>query len=250
MTAECCQISPTRTARSWLGPALPHLVAMQRQPLQGDHAEGVADLVAVQHGACLGERQHLDQNVLALRLQPVDSAGVGGVDPPEEAGARLGAGSRTYHDIVHRDHVADLESCFLYRLASDELFGRLVVLDDPGDDLPRPGMTSGDVGARPELADQHDLVAPWIVGQHGGGVSTLEHFASQDAALAALIESMAEEVATDSEVALKRHLVLDEFDRFVGQGRCRHGKLRTQKGPPPDESGPELAPEEGFEPPT
>ena len=46
------------------------------------------------------------------------------------------------------------------------------------------------------------------------------------------------------------HLVLDQFDRFVGQGRCRHGKLRTQKGPPPAESGPELAPEDGFEPPT
>src|SRR6266851_5019878 len=129
MTAECCQISPTRTARSWLTPARPHLVAMQRQPLQGDHAEGVADLVAVQHGARLGERQHLDQNILALRLQPVDSAGVAGVDPPEEAGAGLGAGPRTYHDIVHRDHVADLESCFLYRLASDELLGLLVVLD-------------------------------------------------------------------------------------------------------------------------
>ena len=42
-----------------------------------------------------------------------------------------------------------------------------------------------------------------------------------------------QEIATDAEVALECHLMADEFDRFVGQGRRSHGKLRTQKGPPP-----------------
>ena len=135
-------------------------------------------------------------------------------------------------------------------LAPDELLGQFVVLDDPGDDLPGPGMAPGDIGARPELADQHDLVAQRIVGQHGRRVSALEHLAPEDGALAALVEPVAEEIAADAEVALERHLVVDELDRFVGEGRRGHGKLRMQKGPPPDESGPELAPEEGFEPPT
>src|ERR1700730_4072022 len=81
-------------------------------------------------------------------------------------------------------------------------------------------------------------------------MSALEHLTFQGAALASLIEAIAEEIATDAKVALERHLMLDEFDRFVGQGRRRHGKLRTQNGPPSDESGPELAPQDGFEPPT
>jgi hypothetical protein len=36
----------------------------------------------------------------------------------------------------------------------------------------------------------------------------------------------------------------------LGRGGVAMAELRMQKGPPPDESGPELAPEEGFEPPT
>jgi hypothetical protein len=44
-----------------------------------------------------------------------------------------------------------------------------------------------------------------------------------------LIEAMAEEIATDTEVALERHLMLDEFDRFIGQGRRRHGRTPDAK---------------------
>ncbi len=62
-----------------------------------------------------------------------------------------------------------------------------------------------------------------------GGVSAFEHFAPQDGALASLIESMAEEIATDAKVALERHLVLDEFDYFIGQRARRHGKTPDAK---------------------
>ena len=58
-------------------------------------------------------------------------------------------------------------------------------------------MVSGDIGARSELADQHDLVAQRVVGQHGGRMSALEHLAPKCAALTALIETVAEEIAAD-----------------------------------------------------
>ena len=50
-------------------------------------------------------------------------------------------------------------------------------------------MAAGDIGAGAELADQHDLVAPRIVGQNGGGGAALEHLALEHGALAALVEA-------------------------------------------------------------
>jgi hypothetical protein len=102
-------------------------------------------------------------------------------------------------------------------------------------------MAAGDIGAGPELADQHDLVADRIVGQHGSGLSALEHLALQDPALAALVEAVAEEVATDAKVTLERHDVLDELDGLIGQDRRRHGKAPDAERPPSRESGPESA---------
>jgi hypothetical protein len=60
-------------------------------------------------------------------------------------------------------------------------------------------------------------------------MSALEHLTPKRAALASLIEAMAEEIATDTEVALECHLMLDEFDRFIGQGRRRHGRTPDAK---------------------
>ena len=106
-------------------------------------------------------------------------------------------------------------------------------------------MAAGDIGAGAELADQHDLVALRIVGQHGAGLAALEHFAADDAAHAALVQRVPEEIAADLEVALERDLVADELHRFVGQGRRRHGKLRTKKGRP-RRTAQNVAPEAGI----
>jgi hypothetical protein len=60
-------------------------------------------------------------------------------------------------------------------------------------------------------------------------MSALEHLAPECAALAPLIETVAEEIATDSEVALERNFVPNQLDRFVGQGRRRHGRTPGAK---------------------
>ena len=53
-------------------------------------------------------------------------------------------------------------------------------------------MVAGGVGARAELADQHDLVAARIVGQDGGGMAAFEGLALEHGGLAALVQAVAE----------------------------------------------------------
>src|SRR4029078_10381444 len=130
----------------------------------------------------LRERHHLDQDVLAFRGQTEHPAGVRRVDAAEEDLARLRAGARRQHDALDRQQLADREAGFLHHLAPDHALGRLVLLDDPGDSLPDPGVTARGGWAGAELADQDDLVAPRIVEQYGTGVATFENLATDDVA--------------------------------------------------------------------
>ena len=62
---------------------------MKGQPLQGDHPDGVVDLVAVEHGACLTIRHDLDQDILAFRFQAVHAAGFRAIDAAEKHGVSV-----------------------------------------------------------------------------------------------------------------------------------------------------------------
>jgi len=52
------------------------LVAVEGEPLQGDHADRVADLAVLEHRARLGKRQDLDEDVLAFGLEAENAAGM------------------------------------------------------------------------------------------------------------------------------------------------------------------------------
>src|SRR5438045_1526788 len=69
----------------------------------------------------------------------------------------------------------------------------------------------------------HDLVARWIVGQHGARLPALEHLAADDAALTAAVQAVAEEIAPDLEVTLVRDFVAHQFGCLGG--RVRHRRL-------------------------
>src|SRR3990167_6078765 len=69
------QSGPTGNARARPScPALPHLVTIKRQPLQGDDAGGIVDASVVQGGQRLVEAPDQHANVLALFLQTVHPA--------------------------------------------------------------------------------------------------------------------------------------------------------------------------------
>ena len=157
--------------------------------------------------------------------------------PDEDRADFRGAAGADDH-VVDGDGLADHEVGFLDRLAADQRFGGFFGLEDAGHDLPGPRMAAGGVGAGAELADQHDLVAPRVVGQHGGRWAALEYFTLQDAALAALVEAVAEAVAADAEKTLEGDDMVDQLDGFIGQGTRRHGVSECKKGRSRDKSGP------------
>src|SRR5438128_570213 len=82
-------------------------------------------------------------------------------------------------------------------LVADHGLGGLVLFDHPGHRFPGPGVAARGVGAGAELADQHDLVALRIVEQNGARLAALEHLAADDAAHAAVVQRVTEEIAED-----------------------------------------------------
>ena len=188
-------------------------------------------------------------HVRDLGIEAMNAADRGGIDAAQEdaAGFRTGAGAQ--QQAVEGNEVEDLHGGFLDRLAPRNLLGRFAFIEHPGHDLPAPGMAAGGKGAGPELADQDDLVADRVVGQHGRGLAALEDLSAELTAHAAPVEALTEEVASQAEVALEGHGAFDEFGFFTGQGHRGHDAHSTsEKGPLPLENGPKLAPEVGIEP--
>jgi hypothetical protein len=71
-------------------------------------------------------------------------------------------------------------------------------------------------------------------------VAALEDLSADDRALAALVERVPEKVATDFEVALEGHDMIDQFGFLVGRERDGHGDNSTgKKGPLSSENGPD-----------
>lgn len=206
---------------------------MQRQPLQSDHGSSIFYFAAVQHGAGFKKWHDLDQNILSFRLEAEHASRGGRIDSAEKKRTGLRHRTRAQEESVDWDRVSNLESCFLNRLAAHDHVWRFAFFDDSRHRLPAPGMVAGNVGAGTELADQHDLVPPRIVGQHGCRVAALEDLAADDGTLPASEQAVAEEIATNPEVALEGRDMLDQFDLFVGRGRRQgQGAYSTgKKGP-------------------
>src|SRR5262245_63893055 len=100
-----------------LAPALAYLVAVQREPLQSEHADGIVDFVALDQGVSRCEGQHLHQDVFVLRLEAENAAGIRRIDSAEEYLARLRAGPRREHDARDGYHLGDLQGRLFDRFA-------------------------------------------------------------------------------------------------------------------------------------
>jgi hypothetical protein len=209
---------------------------VQREPLQGDGADGAAQLPALQHRQRVVPGEGAYQDVLALARQPEDAAGACEVGPAQEAGAHLGGPAWADQEFMHADQLAELQAGFFLRLAPHEVLDAFARLDDAGDRLPEPGMQPGGERAAAHLADQDHLVAHRIVGQDGGDRAALEHLALDDLAHAAAIGRMPIPVCLYLEIALERGPALDQVDFFVvGHGDIPRG---SEKGRSAREAAP------------
>ena len=70
----------------------------------------------------------------------------------------------------------DFAAAFLARFPPGDLVFRFAVFDHARRDLPLPRRQPRRASSDAELLDQHDPVAPRVVGKHGDGVSAFHQF--------------------------------------------------------------------------